>query len=102
MSRSYKHTPIVGMTNAPSDKTGKTEAHRRNRSRARTVLVGALRTNPEDLAACVVPEKLTANPWHWEKDGKQYLSIELRERCGLERGRTRGCGVPICRGRVLK
>lgn len=61
MSRSQRKTPIMGITNAESDKSFKVAEHRRER-RAVNVALG----KSEDLP----PTKLFGNPWASEKDGK--------------------------------
>ena len=64
MSRSYRHTPITGITVAESDKLFKVLEHRRER---RAVNV-ALTTNG-DLPS----PKAFGNPWASEKDGKAFF-----------------------------
>lgn len=65
MSRSRRHTPIVGMTNAASDKPAKVSGHRRTRAVAREMLARGDESPP--------PVEITENPWRAPKDGKQWL-----------------------------
>ena len=68
MSRSIRHTPIVGMTPARSDKPGKVAAHRKHRAASRQAI---------HREAVIMPdERETGNPWSFPKDGKQWLDIE--------------------------
>lgn len=64
MARSYRKTPICGMTKAASDKSFKKAEHKRSR---------------RALSACDLEfdhapaEKLFGNPWGAPKDGKQWI-----------------------------
>lgn len=64
MSRSRRKTPIVGMTTAPTDKPFKEAEHRRERR--------SVRTRVKQLDEIPDPKQF-GNPWHGEKDGKQWL-----------------------------
>ena len=64
MSRSYRKTPICGMTTAVSDKAFKKAEHKRAR---RAV-------NASDLSHDEPPAgKSFGNPWGARKDGKQWI-----------------------------
>ncbi|WP_342077547.1 hypothetical protein [Yoonia sp. SS1-5] len=64
MARSYRKTPICGMTKAASDKALKKAEHKR----ARRAL------NACDLEFDDAPaDKLFGNPWDAPKDGKQWI-----------------------------
>ncbi|MEP3944691.1 MULTISPECIES: hypothetical protein [Rhodobacterales] len=64
MSRSYRKTPICGMTTKDSDKPFKKAAHRQ----ARRAL------NARDLTLDDPPAaKAFGNPWGAPKDGKQWI-----------------------------
>lgn len=63
MSRSYRRTPITGITCAESDKHDKTLAHRRTR-RAAAVAVREGREPPHPYE--------TEEPWTYAKDGKRW------------------------------
>ena len=64
MSRSYRKTPICGMTTKASDKPFKKAAHRQ----ARRALYARDLTSEEPPA-----EKAYGNPWGAPKDGKQWI-----------------------------
>lgn len=67
MSRSYRKTPICGMTTAASDKVFKKVEHKRAR---RAV-------NARDLTLDDAPAgKEFGNPWGAPKDGKQWIDPE--------------------------
>lgn len=68
MSRSRKHTPIIGFTKAKSDKPWKAKAARAFRHAAGQ----ALRGDGEDA---LLPERRWArvNPWSAPKDGKRWI-----------------------------
>jgi hypothetical protein len=65
MSRSYRHTPIMGMTCKESEKKDKRHARRRLRR--------LLKTSPvsEDTVLPLLRE--VSNVWAFAKDGRQYL-----------------------------
>lgn len=74
MSRSYRHTPVVGNTTARSDKPGKVIANRTLRSAARSALV-----NCRDYDALVMPIlREVSNVWSFPKDGKHRMSSDSR------------------------
>lgn len=67
MSRSYRKTPIIGMTTKDSDKPFKKAEHKRAR---RAV-------NARDLSTDDPPaEKQFGNPWGAPKDGKQWVDAK--------------------------
>lgn len=69
MSRSYKKTPVCGLTRAESDQPWKAEVARKTRR----IVHQRLR---ETLDGDTLPEKRWAvvNPWDAPKDGKQWLT----------------------------
>ena len=68
MSRSYRHTPIVAVTTADSDKQWKTMASRKLRRRAKQSLTS---TQEGDQLAGKRWE--VVDPYSSEKDGKVFL-----------------------------
>lgn len=66
MSRSYKKTPIYGITNAESEKQDKRIANRRFRRNARQ-LVKIGKEPPFNI-------RVVSNAYSFDKDGKQYFS----------------------------
>jgi len=69
MSRSYRHTPICGITCAKTDKPGKVKANRAFRAATRNTL-----SRSHDYDAVVMPAvREISNVWSFGKDGKQYL-----------------------------
>lgn len=68
MSKSYKKTPIFGITTAPSEKQNKRLANRKLR---RLTNVELRRGSLED--ELILPEiRDVSNVWDWDKDGKAY------------------------------
>lgn len=65
MSRSYRHTPIFGITSQDSERQFKAAEHRRERRTVRAVL-GEDGEFPDP--------KVFGDPWHGPKDGKRYWS----------------------------
>jgi hypothetical protein len=64
MSRSYRKTPITGMTTVESDKGFKKAEHRRERRKLKAT----------DLTEETPPDPKTyGNSWASEKDGKQWI-----------------------------
>jgi hypothetical protein len=63
MSRSRRHTPIMGITKSKSDTRDKVLAHRRDRCRVRT----ALASGREDVSM----RRKVGDVWRFAKDGKQ-------------------------------
>ena len=75
MARSYRHTPIIGMTTAESEKKDKRIANRRYRSRVRQILHSLISADDSVLDAVIFPVKRElSNVWSFDKDGKQRLS----------------------------
>ncbi|KIN66144.1 hypothetical protein Z946_623 [Sulfitobacter noctilucicola] len=68
MSRSYRKTPICGMTTKESDKPFKKAEHKRARR-----AVKASDLSVEDPPA----EKAFGNPWGAPKDGKQWVDPKV-------------------------
>lgn len=67
MSRSYRKTPITGMTTAESDKRFKKAEHKRERRKLKAT----------DLTDETPPDPRTyGNAWASEKDGKQWIDPE--------------------------
>ncbi len=64
MARSYRKTPICGMTKAASDKAFKKAEHKRARR-----ALSACDLEFDDAPA----DKLFRNPWGAPKDGKQWI-----------------------------
>lgn len=66
MSRSYRHTPVLGITCARSDKPGKEIANRTLRTHVRQVLITCV-----DFEGLVMPHlREVSNVWSFPKDGK--------------------------------
>ena len=68
MSRSRRHTPIIGMTVADSEKQDKRLANRALRRLARVTLA----IYGEEVEVMPVIRDVS-NVWAFEKDGRQYL-----------------------------
>ena len=69
MARSYRHTPIIGITCAESEKKDKRIANRTLRAACRTALASC-----QDYDALVMPIlREVSNVWSFDKDGKQRL-----------------------------
>ncbi|MEC5292280.1 MULTISPECIES: hypothetical protein [unclassified Aurantimonas] len=67
MARSRRNSPGCGWTTAASDKPYKQQEHRRERAAVRSI----------DLTAKEPPaSRAFGNPWHGEKDGKQWFDPE--------------------------
>lgn len=64
MARSYRKTPICGMTKAASDKAFKKAEHKRARR-----ALSACDLEIDDAPA----DKLFGDPWGAPKDGKQWI-----------------------------
>ncbi len=103
MSRSYRRTPILPVTNSHSEKIDKKQWHRRWRTQERVRLTVRLRRSGqaglEDYLPIAVRE--ISNPWRMDKDGKSYWSASRRRQfaemlAGFER-------VPVHeRGKLVK
>jgi hypothetical protein len=69
MSRSYRHTPIIGNACGSSDKPGKQKANRAFRAGSRRKLRTAT-----DVEALVMPAlREISSVWSFPKDGKHYM-----------------------------
>lgn len=66
MSRSFRRTPITGITTSATEKPYKKDEHQRERTAVRQVL----HTTQDD--ASVPHPKKYGNPWSGPKDGKRY------------------------------
>lgn len=66
MSRSFRKTPITGMTLSDSEKVFKVNEHQRERTRVKQTLVTFL-----DDTVLPAPKQF-GNPWAGPKDGKTY------------------------------
>ncbi|MBP9094535.1 hypothetical protein KBI23_26185 [bacterium] len=74
MSRSFRHTPVIGNACAASDKPGKQIANRTLRMHVRICLLKALR-NSDDFDNLVVPLlREVSNVWSFPKDGKHRMN----------------------------
>jgi hypothetical protein len=67
MSRSRRHTPIVGVTTAGSDKRDKVRAHRRERRAVKVYL------SQQGTDESVPPGRTLHDVWTFAKDGKQRI-----------------------------
>lgn len=69
MSRSYRHTPVIG-NGADSDKPGKVKANRALRNHVRRTLHTCL-----DFEGLVLPHlREVSNVWDFPKDGKHRMN----------------------------
>ena len=74
MSRSFRHTPIIGNACAASDKPGKQIANRTLRMNVRMCLRKCLR-DCADFDNLVVPLlREVSNVWSFPKDGKHRMN----------------------------
>lgn len=72
MSRSYKHTPISGITNCSSERYDKQNWHSHMRTEARINLQKHLREDTlDDFVDIDVLD--ASNVWGFGKDGKYYI-----------------------------
>lgn len=72
MARSFRKTPVTGMTGSRSEKDDKRIWHRRLRRRTRCVL-RQIEVDPERVETVSVPEiRDVSNVWDFNKDGKHY------------------------------
>lgn len=71
MSRSYKKTPIFGITKAKSEKEDKRIANRALRANVRTILDSC--DDYEDLIIPIIRE--VSNVWGFAKDGRRYCDL---------------------------
>ncbi len=75
MSRSFRHTPVIGITCAESDKPGKVIANRTLRRHANQAIASC--TDFDELVVPVLRE--VSSVWSFPKDGKQWLRRSLRD-----------------------
>lgn len=80
MSRSYRRTPILPVTNSHSEKIDKKQWHRRWRTHERVRLTAKLRRNGETGLEDYLPVAVReiSNPSRMDKDGKSYWSASRR------------------------
>ncbi|MBX9948638.1 MAG: hypothetical protein K2Y39_05730 [Candidatus Obscuribacterales bacterium] len=71
MSKSFRKSPICGITTAESEKKDKQLAHRRERRIVRQIL------GSDPLRPVLPHRREVSNVWSFDKDGKQYLSCDL-------------------------
>lgn len=70
MARSYKNTPISGMTTCESDKKDKQKANRNTRRRERVSL--RVVTSQDGAEEHLGVHRFEGNPSYFSKDGKQF------------------------------
>jgi hypothetical protein len=71
VSRSYRKTPIIGMTGSrSSEREFKRQEHQRERSHLRNVINNV----DGDTDLWIKPRKKFGNPWSGPKDGKTFWS----------------------------
>jgi len=81
MSRSYRHTPIIGNC-GHSDKPGKAKANRKLRVAERSVLAAALSTDCDNFYGLLMPTVFdVSNVWEFPKDGKHYMKRHKEDWC---------------------
>lgn len=74
MSRSFRHTPVIGNACAASDKPGKQIANRALRMHVRISLRNCLRSD-DGFDNLVVPLlREVSNVWDFPKDGKHRMN----------------------------
>ena len=79
MSRSYKKVPIVGHTNADSEKADKKIWHRRFRHKTKSIL-RSMHNDVESINDTVMPvEDDVSSLWSMSKDGKHYIGQWLKK-----------------------
>lgn len=71
MSRSFRKTPITGITTAASEKHDKAKAHRRDRQAVKSLLKAAVASDPEHAAQG--REHPRSGQFNFAKDGKQWI-----------------------------
>ena len=89
MSRSYRQTPVVGITTSQSEKDDKKIWHGRWRARERTIISNS--SNDLDSYLPIL-EIEVSNKWQMSKDGKQYWSLKnqavIAEKIAQNKGQT--------------
>lgn len=77
MSRSYKHTPIIGNCGG-SDKQDKRIANRRERCTIRCIITQAAR-EADNLDSIVLPmPREISNNYTFNKDGRHWMNLVAR------------------------
>jgi beta-glucosidase-like glycosyl hydrolase len=76
MSRSFKHFPLFGHTNATSEKEYKVAQHRIERARVRTAIANGNYEAAEVLMA-------SYNSWDAPSDGKFYYTAKVQMGFGI-------------------
>lgn len=77
MSRSYKHTPIIGIA-GNSEKQDKRIANRRQRTLVRCILHGDLRRNNDGDSSLLPLIREVSNVYSFSKDGRRWMNIQNR------------------------
>lgn len=72
MARSYKKTPISGMTTCQSDKKDKQKANRNTRRRERVSLSVVNISAGDGVEEHLGTHRFEGNPSYFSKDGKQF------------------------------
>ncbi len=81
MSRSYRHTPIIGNC-SNSDKPGKAKASRKLRVAERSVLAALSLDSDFDKDGLLMPIlREVSNVWDFPKDGKHYMKRHKEAWC---------------------
>jgi hypothetical protein len=81
MAHSFRHTPVIGITTARSDKPGKKVASRKLRKRVRMALLEC-----PDFDNLVVPlQREVSDVWDFPKDGKRRMNLNDSDYCDLYR-----------------
>jgi hypothetical protein len=75
MSRSFRKTPITGVTTAASEKDDKAKAHRRDRQAVKSRLKAVIADNPEH--AVQGREHPRSGQWNFAKDGKKWVGARF-------------------------
>lgn len=85
MSRSYKHTPIIGITTATSEKEDKKIWHSAMRAAEREFLAKiSIETSDDDNLIAPIEDDI-ASTWDFAKDGKQRLNLNTEDNLKLMR-----------------
>ncbi len=78
MSRSYRHTPICGVSSCDSGKRDKVIYHRKTRVRIRQVMHRALYHGDMDNIWLPKPQEVS-NVYNWSNDGKMRFDPKDNE-----------------------
>lgn len=79
MSRSFRHTPIIGNAGV-SDKEGKRKANRRERKSVRSAIFSTLCGNADFDGLALPLLREVSDVWSFPKDGKHYMNLKHRPR----------------------